>query len=41
MSHLYVCTDLGAFDDLSPYEKWLAFKAEQKEEIEEFISSKR
>ncbi|KAG7548040.1 DDT domain [Arabidopsis suecica] len=37
----FLLQDLGTFDDLSPYEKWLAFKAEQKEEIEKFISSKR
>ncbi|CAE6199735.1 unnamed protein product [Arabidopsis arenosa] len=37
----FLLQDLGTFDDLSPYEKWLAFKAEQKEEIEKFLSSKR
>ncbi|XP_022544824.2 uncharacterized protein LOC106353929 isoform X2 [Brassica napus] len=29
----------GTFDDLSPHEKWLAFKPEQKQEIEKYISA--
>ncbi|XP_033132115.1 uncharacterized protein LOC103831160 isoform X3 [Brassica rapa] len=31
----------GTFDDLSPHEKWLAFKPEQKQEIEKYISANR
>lgn len=41
ISFCYSCTDLGTFDDLSPDEKWLAFKPEQKQEIEKYISSNR
>ncbi|XP_010470704.1 PREDICTED: uncharacterized protein LOC104750585 [Camelina sativa] len=33
--------DLGTFDSLCPNEKWLAFKPEQKPEIENYISYKR
>ncbi|KAJ4884034.1 Zinc-finger domain of monoamine-oxidase A repressor R1 protein [Raphanus sativus] len=37
----FLLQDLGTFDDLSPDEKWLAFKPEQKQEIEKYISSNR
>lgn len=36
----YSYTDLGTFGDLSPHEKWLAFKPEQKQEVEKYISAK-
>ncbi|CAH8257336.1 unnamed protein product [Arabidopsis lyrata] len=38
---IFLLQDLGTFDDLCPHEKWLAFKPEQKPEIEKYISSKR
>ncbi|KAJ0256065.1 Zinc-finger domain of monoamine-oxidase A repressor R1 protein [Hirschfeldia incana] len=37
----FLLQDLGTFGDLSPHEKWLAFKPEQKQEIEKYISSNR
>jgi hypothetical protein len=33
--------DLGTFDGLCSHEKWLAFKPEQKPDIENYISYKR
>lgn len=40
-SHPFIsCTDLGTFGDLSPHEKWLTFKPEQKQEVEKYISAK-
>jgi hypothetical protein len=37
----FLLQDLGTFDDLCPHERWLAFKPEQKPEIEKYISCKR
>ncbi|KAF8112862.1 hypothetical protein N665_0060s0043 [Sinapis alba] len=36
----FLLQDLGTFGDLSPHEKWLAFKSEQKQEVEKYISAK-
>ncbi|KAH0938071.1 hypothetical protein HID58_005532 [Brassica napus] len=36
----FLLQDLGTFGDLSPHEKWLAFKPEQKQEVEKYISAK-
>ncbi|EOA34874.1 hypothetical protein CARUB_v10022456mg [Capsella rubella] len=38
---IFLLQDLGTFDGLCPNEKWLAFKPEQKPEIESYISYKR
>ncbi|XP_010496863.1 PREDICTED: uncharacterized protein LOC104773892 [Camelina sativa] len=37
----FLLQDLGTFDDLCPHERWLAYKPEQKSEIERYISYKR
>ncbi|CAH8360592.1 unnamed protein product [Eruca vesicaria subsp. sativa] len=37
----FLLQDIGTFDDLSPHEKWLAFKPEEKQEIEKYISANR
>ncbi|KAG2322003.1 hypothetical protein Bca52824_015216 [Brassica carinata] len=37
----FLLQDVGTFGDISPHEKWLAFKPEQKQEIETYISSNR
>ncbi|KAF8050976.1 hypothetical protein N665_1839s0005 [Sinapis alba] len=37
----FLLQDLGTFVDLSPHDKWLAFKPEQKQEIEKYISANR
>ncbi|KAG2312696.1 hypothetical protein Bca52824_024253 [Brassica carinata] len=36
----FLLQDLGTFGDLSPHEKWLAFKPEQKQEVEKYVSAK-
>ncbi|KAL0701073.1 hypothetical protein Bca4012_057195 [Brassica carinata] len=37
----FLLQDVGTFGDISPHEKWLAFKPEQKQEIEKYISANR
>lgn len=37
----FLLQDLGTFDGLCSHEKWLAFKPEQKPDIENYISYKR
>ncbi|CAH2065877.1 unnamed protein product [Thlaspi arvense] len=38
---MFLLQDPGTFDGLSPDDKWLAFKPEQKQEIEKYISANR
>ncbi|XP_024009349.1 uncharacterized protein LOC18009068 isoform X2 [Eutrema salsugineum] len=33
----FLVQDLGTFDDMPPHENWLAFKPEQKQEIEKYM----
>ncbi|CAN8270934.1 unnamed protein product [Cochlearia groenlandica] len=37
----YLLQDVGSFSDVMPHEKWTAFTAEQKPEIEKYISFKK
>ncbi|CAA7014942.1 unnamed protein product [Microthlaspi erraticum] len=37
----FLLQERGTFDDLPQNEKWLAFKREQKQEVEKYISEKR